>query len=153
VTEQEWAHLASAMGDGVLQRDARFATAAARAKHDGELSSWLETQLLERTAAEWSALFDQHRVPAEVSRDTYATDMFDDADAVASGWVAAYQMRQFGLLKQIGMLLELSETPGRIAGPPPLLGQHTGEILRELGYSAEQTDALKHQGVVTYPEP
>jgi crotonobetainyl-CoA:carnitine CoA-transferase CaiB-like acyl-CoA transferase len=138
---------------GPLQRDARFATAEARREHDDQLAFWLETQLRTRPAAEWSEWFDRHGIPAEVSRDTYAADMFDDPDAIESGWIAAYRMPQFGLLKQIGLLVEFSETPGRIAGPPPLLGQHTAEILAELGYTTEQTAALKQRGVVTYPDP
>jgi crotonobetainyl-CoA:carnitine CoA-transferase CaiB-like acyl-CoA transferase len=152
LTEQEWVDLASVVGGDELLHDDRFATPAARRKHADQLAARLEAVMLERPAAHWSAVFDQHGIPAEVSRETYATDMFDDQDAVNSGWVVDYQMPQFGLLKQIGMLVELSETPGRIAGPPPLLGQHTVEILAELGYDAEQADILKQRGVVAYPE-
>ncbi len=49
-------------------------------------------------------------------------------------------------------MLELSATPGRIAGPPPSLGQHTVEILGELGYSAEDAAVLKDKRIVNFPE-
>ena len=151
VTEQEWADLAAVVGDGVLLDDERFATAASRKEHADELSGWLEGELRTSTAAEWSVRFEKRGVPAEVSRETYASDMFDDEDTKNSGWVVDYQMPQFGLVKQIGTLVELSETPGRIAGPPPLLGQHTVEILAELGYSAQEAETFKERGVVHYP--
>ena len=150
VSEREWVGFASAT-DAELLRDSRFDTPAGRSEHADELSACLEQVLLRRTAADWSSDFHQRRVPAEISRESYASDMFDDADAAESGWVVDYEMPQFGLVKQIGMLVELSDTPGRIAGPPPLLGQHTVEILTELGYGVEDADLLKQRGVVTFP--
>ncbi|MGH7187395.1 MAG: CoA transferase, partial [Pseudomonadota bacterium] len=53
-----------------------------------------------------------------------------------------------GPIKQTGVPVKLSETPGRIASPPPLLGQHTEAILSELGYDAAQIAALRTHGTV-----
>ena len=47
--------------------------------------------------------------------------------------------------------LTVSATPGRIQGPPPALGQHTIEILGELGYSPDDARALKEKRVVNFP--
>jgi crotonobetainyl-CoA:carnitine CoA-transferase CaiB-like acyl-CoA transferase len=100
------------------------------------------------TAAEWVARLDDAGIPAEISRETYCTDLFDDADAVEEGWVVSYQHAEVGKLEQIGTMLNLSETPGRIAGPPPALGQHTVEILTELDYTAEEIDSMRERRVI-----
>jgi crotonobetainyl-CoA:carnitine CoA-transferase CaiB-like acyl-CoA transferase len=54
-------------------------------------------------------------------------------------------------MRQWGTLIDFSETPGVIHGPPPLTGQHTREILGELGYAGDEMDALKADGVVYWP--
>ncbi|HEY3674101.1 MAG TPA: CoA transferase, partial [Acidimicrobiia bacterium] len=46
-----------------------------------------------------------------------------------------------------------SDTPGRIAGPPPLLGQHSREVLAELGYSDAEVEYLRDRGVTLWPDP
>ena len=51
-------------------------------------------------------------------------------------------------VKLLGIPLKLSETPGTIRRPPPRLGEHTDEILAELGYSAAKIDELRQEGVV-----
>jgi crotonobetainyl-CoA:carnitine CoA-transferase CaiB-like acyl-CoA transferase len=104
------------------------------------------------TAREWVARLDAAGVPAEVSRPTYAQDMFDDPEAVDQGWVVSYDHSEVGRLEQIGTLVQLSATPGRIAGPPPALGQHTVEILAELGYSADDAKALKQSRILNFPD-
>jgi CoA:oxalate CoA-transferase len=53
-----------------------------------------------------------------------------------------------GPLQVPGIPIKLRDTPGRIASPPPLLGQHTGEVLREMGYSAADIERLRVEGVV-----
>lgn len=129
VTEEERARLAAIAGESSLEDAFRTAT-----------------------AEEWVARLDAAGVPAEISRPTYAQDIFDDPEAIEQGWVVAYDHPEVGRLEQIGSLLQLSATPGRIAGPPPALGEHTIEILRELGYSIDDARALKENRVVNFPE-
>jgi crotonobetainyl-CoA:carnitine CoA-transferase CaiB-like acyl-CoA transferase len=117
----------------------------------GRASDALEAAFRRATATEWQARLDEAGVPAEISRPTYARDIFDDPEAIDKGWVVAYQHPEVGRLEQVGSLLELSATPGRIAGPPPALGQHTIEILAELGYSADEATVLKDKRIVNFP--
>ena len=115
-------------------------------------SGSMEEAFRSATAEEWLARLDGAGVPSEISRPTYAQDIFDDPEAIEQGWVVSYEHPEIGRLHQIGTLLHLSATPGRIAGPPPALGQHTVEVLGELGYSGTDAQALKDKRVVNFPD-
>jgi crotonobetainyl-CoA:carnitine CoA-transferase CaiB-like acyl-CoA transferase len=135
------------------QRDRmRGALGIAREQGPNEPVDSLEQVFRQATAAEWQVRLDAAGVPAEISRPTYAADIFDDPEAIEKGWVVAYQHPEVGRLEQIGSLVELSATPGRIAGPPPALGQHTIEILAELGYTADEATVLKDKRIVNFPD-
>jgi crotonobetainyl-CoA:carnitine CoA-transferase CaiB-like acyl-CoA transferase len=152
LTPEEWMKLTEALREANLAQDSRFATPQGRKQHASELSALLESVFIQKTAEEWFRTLDAHKVPVEISSETYWKDMFDDPDAINSGFVVEYEMPVYGRLKQIGTWVEFSDTPGRIWGPPPLLGQHTVEILQELGYTANDARNLKGKGVVTFPE-
>jgi crotonobetainyl-CoA:carnitine CoA-transferase CaiB-like acyl-CoA transferase len=88
-----------------------------------------------------------------VPRDTEAGEavLFDE-DNVRLGLVAEYEHPIVGRMRQYGNLIDFSETPGRIGGPPALCGQHTRDILGELGYDDAQMQALKDEGTVYWPD-
>jgi crotonobetainyl-CoA:carnitine CoA-transferase CaiB-like acyl-CoA transferase len=54
----------------------------------------------------------------------------------------------FGKIKQVGIAPKLSETPGRVRTLTPLTGEHTGDVLRGLGYNLEEIDSLRQQGAL-----
>jgi crotonobetainyl-CoA:carnitine CoA-transferase CaiB-like acyl-CoA transferase len=58
-----------------------------------------------------------------------------------------------GVMRQFGELIQFSETPGHIDGPPPRVGENTREILGWLGYDDKQIDALKAADVINWPTP
>ena len=70
----------------------------------------------------------------------------------SSGSSVTYEHPLLGSLRQFGHLVNFSATPGRIAGPPPLVGEHSREILAWAGYGPEAVDELKADGVVAWPE-
>lgn len=151
VCEEHWRSLCRALARPDLRTDERFATSRARAQHGGALASILEAWFAARTAVECFAQLDREGVPCEIAKEGYGQQIFDDPDAQASGWVAAYDHPTYGRVEQFGHLLALSATPTRIAGPPPLLGEHTQAILLELGYSDVEIQELRWNGVVTWP--
>ena len=136
--EPQWQRFAAAMGI----TDARFASAAARATHDAALAQLLEPKFKQKTAAEWFAQLDQAGVPCEVSDPKFSLGVHEDPEFKRRGWVAEYPHPFVGKLNQIGLLFDLSDTPGRVQGPPLIVGQHSREILAELGYTPAQIEEM-----------
>jgi crotonobetainyl-CoA:carnitine CoA-transferase CaiB-like acyl-CoA transferase len=140
--DADFSRLCDALGAPQLARDARFASEAARAKHDDALAAVLASLFAQRSAGDAFAALDAVNVPCEICDPEFALRLHDDPELKARGWVASYPHPFVGKLDQIGLLFDLSDTPGRIQGPPLIVGQHSREILRELGYAAGEIDAL-----------
>jgi crotonobetainyl-CoA:carnitine CoA-transferase CaiB-like acyl-CoA transferase len=151
--EAHWVALAAALGAPELATDPRFATSAARSESRRQLESLLEPRFLPRTAIVWSRWLDAAGVPNEIAIDANAGErvMFD-GDNERLGLVAEYDHPLLGRMRQFGSLIDFSETPGKINGPPPLVGEHSVEILEWLGYSEAERNGLREQGVVYWPD-
>ena len=92
-------------------------------------------------------------MPNEVAIDPKAGErVLFDGDNERLGLVAEYDHPLLGRMRQYGSFIDFSETPGKINGPPPLVGEHTVEILEWLGYTQAQMDELKEQRVVYWPD-
>ena len=91
-------------------------------------------------------------MPAEISVDTLdgETILFDD-ELLRLGLVAEYEHPLLGRVRQAGNLISFSDTPGRAERAAPLVGEHTREILAELGYDGATMDDLHARDVVTWP--
>jgi crotonobetainyl-CoA:carnitine CoA-transferase CaiB-like acyl-CoA transferase len=115
---------------------------------DDVTSAPAEAVFRTRSAAEWFDALDAVGVPCEVSSDTFALGAFDDPELIERGWVSATRHPVVGRIDMAGLGFDFSETPGRVQAPPVYVGQESREILREVGYSDEQIDALCADGVV-----
>jgi crotonobetainyl-CoA:carnitine CoA-transferase CaiB-like acyl-CoA transferase len=102
----------------------------------------LAARFATKPATEWFALLDAAGVPCEVSSPDYVLGLFDDDEMRERGWVTSYEHPVVGRIDVMGLLFDLSDTPGRIMGPPFIPGQHSREILRELGVPDERIDQL-----------
>ncbi|MGZ6885819.1 MAG: CaiB/BaiF CoA transferase family protein [Acidimicrobiia bacterium] len=152
VAEPDWVALCRALGVPELADDARFAVADLRREHREELEELLAPRFLGRTSVSWTHALDDAGVPNEIPVDTLGGEqVLFDADNVALGMVAEYEHPMMGLMRQFGELVHFSETPGKISGPPPIVGQHTREILTWLGRDASDIAALEDAGVVASP--
>jgi crotonobetainyl-CoA:carnitine CoA-transferase CaiB-like acyl-CoA transferase len=149
-TGAHWERFCSAAGLAELRAEARFATAAARAHNDAELARLIAAKMREQTAAEWFAALDAAQVPCEICDPEFSRRLHDDAEFKKRGWVASYPHPFVGRLDQIGLLFDFSDTPGRVQGPPLIVGQHSREILAELGYSQEQIAELVKDCVLAW---
>jgi crotonobetainyl-CoA:carnitine CoA-transferase CaiB-like acyl-CoA transferase len=108
----------------------------------------LESAFAAHTAREWVQRLDEAGVPAEVSDPDFVLGVFDDPELIERGWVASHEHPVVGRMDTLGLLFDLDETPGTVQGPAFLPGQHTREILRELGRDDAAIDALVGSGVV-----
>lgn len=126
--------------------DVRFANAGGRAEHDAALAQVLANTFATGTAHAWGAKLDAHGVPAEVCADAPATALFDDPDLTERGLLTRYRHPVLGDMEMAGRLVDLAGS--RAGGPAPLIGQHTREILADLGISGSEVDTLVDAGVV-----
>jgi crotonobetainyl-CoA:carnitine CoA-transferase CaiB-like acyl-CoA transferase len=156
VQEKDWQGLCKAIGQLDLVKDGRFATPEARGRNADALAGRLERAFKERTAEEWLKALDAHDVPAEISKVHYGYDGVDlpkSAEARENGWLVEYQHAAYGKMWQAGIGSRLSKTPGQAVLAPPILGQHTREILAAAGYSQQAIADLKARGVINWAEP
>ena len=153
VTEDQWRGLCQTLRLPELTDDPRFADAKARDANRTKLESLLGDRFKERTALTWMRLLADGGVPSEVPIDPKGGElMFFDADNERLGLVTEYEHPILGTMRQYGSLIDFSETPSRARSAPPLVGQHTQEILGELGYSTEEMDTLKETRAVYWPD-
>jgi crotonobetainyl-CoA:carnitine CoA-transferase CaiB-like acyl-CoA transferase len=102
-----------------------------------------------RTALQWTRLLDDAGVPNDIPVDSRdGSTALHDGDNERLGLVTEYDHPMLGRLRQFGALFSFSGTPARIAGPPPLVGQHSREILHEAGYRDGDIDDLVAAGAV-----
>jgi crotonobetainyl-CoA:carnitine CoA-transferase CaiB-like acyl-CoA transferase len=136
ITEAQRAALCAALG---VERDCDVAS--------------LENAFTLKTARFWRRTFDEVGVPNEIPIDTDdGLGALWDADNERLGLVADYEHRVLGRIRQFGTLIDFSATPGRIWGPPPLVGEHTREILRAVDLRDGDIDTLLDAGVVYEPD-
>lgn len=145
-SERIWRRFVVAIGAPHLGDDPRFKTNPDRVKHRAALIAVLEPVLAARTTREWAETFEGSGVPA--GPIYLLSDLFNDPQVRHRQMVVDVDHPRAGRIKQTGVPMKLSETPGRIASPPPLLGQHTEDILRELGFDATETASLRSRGAV-----
>jgi crotonobetainyl-CoA:carnitine CoA-transferase CaiB-like acyl-CoA transferase len=109
---------------------------------DDELTDVLEPWFASRTASAAFAALDGHRVPCEIADGDFGVRVHDDPEMQALGLVVKQQHPKLGRFEHFGVTLEFSDTPQRIFGPPPVVGQHTREIMHDYGYDDADVDKL-----------
>ncbi|HEX4531940.1 MAG TPA: CoA transferase [Acidimicrobiia bacterium] len=109
---------------------------------DDELTDVLEPWFASRTASDAFATLDGHRVPCEIADGDFGVRVHDDPEMQALGLVVKQQHPKLGRFEHFGVTLEFSDTPQRIFGPPPVVGQHTREIMHDYGYDDADVDKL-----------
>jgi len=112
----------------------------------------LEAAFRTKTAINWSRALDDAGVPNEVPIQTEGGHRpLYDGDAERLGMVVQYDHPIVGQIRQFGQLVNFSDTPGRVYGPPPRVGEHTREILEWIGRGGD-ADKLNEAGVVYWPD-
>jgi crotonobetainyl-CoA:carnitine CoA-transferase CaiB-like acyl-CoA transferase len=143
-SERQWPRFCRALGLPALADDPRYAANGDRVANRAELIPTLAARFAERPTDAWLAVLDAADVPAGPIHDVAA--------AFASPWAAGRTIRLahpvFGEITQVAPPFELSTTPAAVRIPPPLLGEHSVEILTELGFGPPEIDRLRTDGVI-----
>ncbi|WP_290789413.1 CoA transferase [Halomonas sp.] len=129
-----------------LMEDPRFLTNSDRGQNVEELEALLETIMAERDVDDWLASCDRAGVPAGPIND-FAQAM-DDEHYLARGMVQEMEHPVIGKMKTIGFPSKFSATPSQIRSPAPLFGQHTDEVLGDLGLAPDELDTLRDEGCI-----
>ena len=145
-TDAQWRRFASALASPGLAGDERFTTNAGRVEHRDELRGRLAARLRERSSGDWLAALAAADVPCAPVLDVL--EAFESPQAQAIGMRVSLSHPVLGVVDQVRTPLSLSATPATIRRPPPLLGEHTNEVLGELGYDAAAIERLRAAGVV-----
>ena len=106
----------------------------------------LENLLRAMPTAHWLTLLRSAGV--RCAPVTLSQDMHNEPQALLNGLSVDAISPILGKIKQLGLPIKMSLTPGEVRGPAPTLGQHTDEILAEMGKTGEEIAALRRSGVV-----
>ncbi len=129
-----------------LAADERFVRNADRVRHRDVLVPLLAARLLTRPRGAWLTALDAAKVPCGPINDL--DDVFNDPQVRARGMTQRVSHPLSETLELVASPMRLSATPTRLRRAPPLLGQHTDEVLTELGLDPHRIAALRSQGVV-----
>ena len=144
--QSNWEKLCSVLGRADLLDDDRFRDNPARTVNAAELAGELEQTLSQKTIASWLLLLEQAGIPAGPLNDIAA--VYADPHVQARDMVVEIEHPIAGNLKHIGIPMKLSDTPGSIDRPAPILGQQTEVILREIGLTPEEIPTLYEEKIV-----
>lgn len=144
--EGNWRRFCVAIGQEAWLEDPDFANEKLRVKHRARLNAQIQALFRSQTVAHWVEILNRAGVPAG---PVYSVpEMFDDPQVRHLGVVKAVGGAQQALRHVLTQPVRLERTAGEVVAPAPGWGEHTDEILGEIGYSDEQVRALRQQEVV-----
>ncbi|KIV82684.1 hypothetical protein PV11_04778 [Exophiala sideris] len=146
---RQWKGLCKRMGIEELGDDQRFNTNDGRVENREELNNTLQNKFLEKTQTEWLAVFEGSGLPYGSINDV--VDALEHPQAEARNMVLEideFEAAKDGALKLIGPAMKFSGAKLGVRLKPPVLGQHTDEVLKELGYASADISELRKSGIV-----
>ena len=147
--QANWERIADALGHPEWRDDPRFVTNTARMQNLDALVAAMAPVIETRSRDEWIATFDAAGVP--VGPVHSIGEAMTHPQTLARGMVVDLVHPEAGAVKALGCPLHFSATPAQVTRAAPRLGEHTREVLREIGYSDRDIDGFVSAGVVAEP--
>jgi crotonobetainyl-CoA:carnitine CoA-transferase CaiB-like acyl-CoA transferase len=144
-----WTKLCTALDMEPLAADPRFASWLLRLQNNQALLPLLEGKFTSAPRAHWLEVLAKHDIPAAPVQTV--AEFMEHPAVRHHDLVHEYEHPEVGRLRMMGQPLVFDDTPTRDPGPPPTLGQHTGEILTQLGYSDAAIADLRRRRVLGGP--
>lgn len=142
-----WEKLCAALGREDLLKDPRFTKESDRVERYQELAKLLEESLRHECVNHWTETFNAAGVPAGPLYNL--AQVYADPQVQARNMVVELDHPIAGVMRNIGIPVKLSQTPGQVRFPAPILGQHTEEVLVEHGFSPKKIAELRSAGVIS----
>ena len=149
---KEWERLKAALGGKWSHCNIPFEAAGAKDPWNGELCDGLSTEFAQRPAAEWEERLTAEGVPCVKAAGDKLEGFYQNPQALDLGVVDSKEHPRFTELQQPGVLVHFSDTPAADRPAAALIGQHTLEVLRELGFGEEELAEMKRAGVIATAE-
>jgi CoA:oxalate CoA-transferase len=123
-----------------------YATNAARVENREALRALIDEKIGADTVAAWIERLNRAGVPC--GRVLNLAEVFSDPQVQAQEMALEIDHPGHGTVRMTGFPIKLSATPARLRRPAPALGEHTDEVLRDLGYEAQRIAALREAGII-----
>ena len=144
--QRNWERLCRAIGRAELITDPRFEVNAGRMANRPALEATLSETLKTQPMAHWLSVLEAVGVPCGPINDI--AQVYADPQVIARDMVVEVEHPTAGTIRNVGIPVKFSETPGNIRRPPPRFGEHTEEVLTEFGYTTDEIDSLRDRGIV-----
>ncbi len=141
-----WAKVCGALGVAHLIDDPRFSTFAARSANRKELVAIFDGVFASKTRDEWMKILEEHGCIFTPIQDI--PDVVQDPQLMANNYVIEINHPEHGKTRTMGFPWDLSDTPASWRRAAPKLGEHTEEVLREIGYTKETIAKLREESVI-----
>jgi crotonobetainyl-CoA:carnitine CoA-transferase CaiB-like acyl-CoA transferase len=145
-SERFWPDFCRAMGHPELQNDSRFNSDEKREQNSELLISIINEVFSGKTLREWIDILDGHGLVS--SKAQTVLEITDDPQAVANDFFVKLDHPNAGEIRLVASPVKFSETEARVKGPAPEVGQHSEEILLEVGYTWDDITRLKDEGAI-----
>jgi crotonobetainyl-CoA:carnitine CoA-transferase CaiB-like acyl-CoA transferase len=136
-----WERFCRTLGAKAMMKKPEYATSKARSENRKALNAEIGTYTVRKSSAEWIEMMNKAGVPCGPINSI--DQVFADPQVKHLGIAQNVKKKDKSMLTVVGQPMKLSRTKSRIAAPPPALGQHTNEVLKEFGFSAKDIAALR----------